>query len=851
MNNTQPQTHSNRFSGAGLSSICTIEQAVAAYKSRDWPIIPVYGLTQCNNQFLCRCGDIKRLASGEPLCRTPGKHPMIVGWETTTRFDEALLQKFLPLKCNLGLVCGRASGVLVLDIDQPEKQLLWLKKEFGLTRDYTLVARTGRGVHLFFQYPDVPAGFSLASQLGDHIEVKRDGQFVVVAPSLHPSGHRYRFINDRDISPVPPKLLKAIFKKQRATPRRQLTPQQQRQAKPPTARDTNVVARQLKELLAPYWTDGSRHKLSLGLAGLLRRSGLSREDSQRIYDECVALLPNNNLPDRYKTLETTYDKPLEDVAAASLLLEAGVPESIIRAIRSLVDYKDDNRTVIEYSPLPQRLKRIVKQLEHVIVTKAVPLYRMGSSLVVVKKCSAAKNSELEYQIHPPSPEAVLLLLADHVRFTDPETLEERPIPSSVLSLLLDNPETTLLPFAGFAYTPYIDTNGEIRAPLGHDSETGLFFTDNWTDILEQIPERPTIENAKRALDGVLTLVHSLPFKFANTLSESVGLACLYTAAVLPSLDQTPLFMISATRQGAGKTLLADLVAVIATGRVVSRITPREAHEEIDKRIESAIHQGWPVISIDNYNKRLSSDQLASFLTSPRLSFRLLGESRIVEHPNRFLYLINGNNVQVGGDLARRTLEVHLDSRTQTGDPDMAPGNPPDVIALTQKVRKELISCFLIIAKAYLIAGRPISRQVPTLTIFRKWGQIVRESLIWLGYPDPWTARVKLEDDPDYERKIAILELLDRQFAAQHFTVRTVLQLLQTSRHNSPEAQELETLLSASVAPKALAHDSLGYLFRRMAEQEYGGRRLVPAGKTMGYTRYRIERSEQAWRQEEE
>jgi len=104
-------------------------------------------------------------------------------------------------EANIGCVPGR-SGSLVLDIDGPigEQQL----DELMLSDIATLTATTGRkegGRHLWFQHP----GGSIGNrQLAKHIDVRADAGYVVLPPSVHPSGNRYKWSAMVAIAVAPP-----------------------------------------------------------------------------------------------------------------------------------------------------------------------------------------------------------------------------------------------------------------------------------------------------------------------------------------------------------------------------------------------------------------------------------------------------------------------------------------------------------------------------------------------------------------------------------------------------------------------------------------------------------------------
>lgn len=118
--------------------------------------------------------------------------------------------------CGVGVMCGAAGGIVVLDVDSPEAQEL----VDGLELPLTPTVRTARGVHYYFRHP----GYDIRNSVrigGVELDFRGDGGYVVGPDSIHPSGARYEWI----ISPVdcpfaelPPQLLDLLKSKAMRAP---------------------------------------------------------------------------------------------------------------------------------------------------------------------------------------------------------------------------------------------------------------------------------------------------------------------------------------------------------------------------------------------------------------------------------------------------------------------------------------------------------------------------------------------------------------------------------------------------------------------------------------------------------
>lgn len=140
--------------------------------------------------------------------RRTGKSPILQGWnERRTPYTEKQMESYTARGCNLGIVCGDASDVTVLDID-------WYRKGImddllgGLDHSKWCTQRHGQGGkgHLIFKYASGLC-HSLNHELGFDIlgrTMLGKSNNCVCAPSLHADGTKYEMnidISDRTEMP--------------------------------------------------------------------------------------------------------------------------------------------------------------------------------------------------------------------------------------------------------------------------------------------------------------------------------------------------------------------------------------------------------------------------------------------------------------------------------------------------------------------------------------------------------------------------------------------------------------------------------------------------------------------------
>lgn len=150
-------------------------------------------------------------------------------------------------EANIGCVPGK-SGHLVVDIDGPDGEKAWAT--LGLSAVDTLTVITGRmqgGRHLWLQHP---GGILNNAPLGNNLDVRADAGYVVLPPSIHPSGAVYQWVDLR--------------------------------------RKVAAVPDNLRELLTGKIEEGNRNNRLLSHLGVLRRAGAEKKElveAARRYNE--------------------------------------------------------------------------------------------------------------------------------------------------------------------------------------------------------------------------------------------------------------------------------------------------------------------------------------------------------------------------------------------------------------------------------------------------------------------------------------------------------------------------------------------------------------------------------------
>ncbi|HSP37735.1 MAG TPA: hypothetical protein VLR26_08280 [Frankiaceae bacterium] len=252
--------------------------------------------------------------------------------------------------------------------------------------------------------------------------------------------------------------------------------------------------------------------------------------------------------------------------------------------------------------------------------------------------------------------------ADWKRFTKDGDLKNTNPPMTVAGDLLVREWDELPALKGLLDAPCLRPDGSLLDQPGYDPVTGLWLDPEGLSI-PPVPTSPSDDQVEAALALLMGELLG-EFAFADDPSWANALAFVLTAALRPTIaGLVPLALVNAPIMGSGKTFLDNIAAIVASGRP-ARLTaaPGRDDEELRKRLTSILIQGEPMIVFDNVSGTLSSSVLAQALTATSWSDRILGSSTMINIDPKVSWSATGNNIQLGGDLARRCYPINLDPR---------------------------------------------------------------------------------------------------------------------------------------------------------------------------------------------
>lgn len=363
---------------------------------------------------------------------------------------------------------------------------------------------------------------------------------------------------------------------------------------------------------------------------------------------------------------------------------------------------------------------------------------------------------------------------DYVRFERKKQVEVAP-PLDVVKDILTLGEWRLPPIAGIIETPVVRKDATILNQPGYDELTHLYYAPDNSLVMPDIPEHPTVEQLKEAVNLVTEPLIDFPFDGPASYANAV--AILITPQVRPMIDGcTPLGLFDKPQPGTGAGLMTDVVATIATGRPAGMMTAKSNDDEWRKSITSTLLRGETIAVIDNLEGSLFSSSLASVLTARIWKDRLLGSNKEILVPNNASWIATGNNVRLAGDLPRRCIWVKLDAKL--AQPWLDRGKPykhPHLLEWVRTNRGAILAAILICVRAWVDAGKPEYTKI-VLGSFESWCKTIGGILGVMGITDFLENTAKMYEVADIEvpQWRRFLEALKDKFGDNSFRSADVI-----------------------------------------------------------------------------
>jgi hypothetical protein len=410
-------------------------------------------------------------------------------------------------------------------------------------------------------------------------------------------------------------------------------------------------------------------------------------------------------------------------------------------------------------------------------------------------------------------------------------VKARP-PRDLASHLVSDPAPPVPILKRIVTAPIFTVRGQLLdVPCAYAD--GIVYLPPMNLRLPTIPARPTKKQVRSAVAFIKNeLLFDFPFASASELTNCI--AALITPFVREMISgPTPLFWVDKSTGGAGGTLLSSVTVAAFLGCVPSGLTAPGDEAEWRRLILSTLRVSPNVFFIDNCNEYLSSAALASAITLPSIRDRLMGTSTSEAADVRCLWIINGNNLRFGWELARRAVRIRIHSKVDSDQWRNRDFAHPDLLSWIFANRGTALYHLLVLVKAWQAAGHPAQDpKTPKFESFEAFRQVVGGIL----------------NSAEISGFLLNLEEARQEADEESSTLRAFLDAW-ASQHRQ-EAVFASDLLPIARPLYDLRPDNhpaaiqLGKILNRHQNQTHNGWRIERLPQSEGKTRWRLQKVEQ-------
>jgi len=380
----------------------------------------------------------------------------------------------------------------------------------------------------------------------------------------------------------------------------------------------------------------------------------------------------------------------------------------------------------------KRLRELVAESLDALVAlnrRGAEIFQRSGALARIRYVEGAAEIDV---LDPDSLTLVLDLAADWIHDTGQRHTKAEPH-AGVVRSLLSLPSYELPSLRGIEHAPFFAAGARLVAKPGYDSGSGVFLESAGLAALDEVPERPSPEHVRMAVEYLRgELLHGFPFAGGADGANAIGL--LLTPFVRPMIEgRVPLFAIDSPAPGTGKSLLASVIHIVATGREAPTGVEQFDPGEAVKAITAILLQAPPIVLLDNVARHLMSGPFAAVLTAASWTARVLGQSKMVTVENRSVWIATGNNLTLATELRRRAVEIRLDAQRERPE-ERSDFRHPELQAWTRQNRPALVHSALTLIQNWIALGQPPPSLRP-LGGFEQWSRIIGGILSAAGIAD--------------------------------------------------------------------------------------------------------------------
>jgi hypothetical protein len=714
------------------------------------------------------------------------KAPDIESWRgnTAKRPDADQIDRWYEAgRSGVGIVCGAASGGLeAIDFDAIEaydefvstaRDLGWDDLVDKIEDGY--LERSPGGVHWLYYCSELSGNDKLARRLKrpeemKHprdriktlIETRSEGGYIIIAPSegnVHETGRPYVLERGslKTIVTLTPEERRDLLALARTFDRMPEEESQRREAfashegRQHAGRPGDDFSQRTSwdDVLSPH---GWRAVRRIGDETFWRRPGKDRGQSATtnyrgsdllyVFSSSTEFEPERgyNRFSAYAILEHNGDWR----AASTELRRQGYGEPIVSAslgrLRANDTQQNGSSNGASYETAKQEVVATLPEIYadeqdlRIVTTeawsalseanKAEPfMFRQGGALVRVETVEGGKPIFRELSLSVIRHEMARAAVWWGMR--GPKAEKERRVvvpPEVVCQDVLATPSPPLPEVVRITECPVFGPDWSLRATSGYHAPARAYCAIPDDAKVPPVSVSPSAEEVTEARRLVLEeLLGDFPFE---TSSDQANAIALFLQPFVRDAIRgpTPIHVVESPTMGTGKGLLVDALLRPSCGRGVAVMAQCRDGDEWRKRITAALRGGHAAIQIDNVTQALDSGELAMAITIPFWSDRLLGSSQTVSYPVRCAWALTANNPMLSTELARRSIRIRLDSKTDRPW-ERETFRHKELMSWVDENRGDLIWAGLTIIQSWISSGCT-SFSGKNLGSFEVWSRII-------------------------------------------------------------------------------------------------------------------------------
>lgn len=298
--------------------------------------------------------------------------------------------------------------------------------------------------------------------------------------------------------------------------------------------------------------------------------------------------------------------------------------------------------------------------------------------------------------------------------------EEAFPPEKLVQNMLSRRDAPLPVLRRVAHFPFYSASGNLVFFRGYDEPSRIYLAEDFTAV-----RKLACELSRRLAEQRLKIIREpfADFVFEDSASPANLVALMVSVLIREMIPgAVPLFCVNKPCPGLGGTLLIQTAGTIITGGSLPAITPPDRRDgaELRRLLTSALRDQPAFVFLDNWDD-LRSTSLAAILTSKTFADREIGTSQTFYSENRSLIVAVGNNIQLGPEIARRTVPIQLG----LAGPDPLKRRDyriPNLLEWTRSHRGRLLAALLAMIEAWRAAGCPKSTK--RLPSFEAWSSLI-------------------------------------------------------------------------------------------------------------------------------